>query len=404
MANPRPYKVTVIAPTCFYYQAPLFRALSDDERIDLKVYFCTDEGVSGKDVKSAYGADKTWIAEHEILTGYNFKFLRNYSPNGSYLKSLVGLANFGVWNEIRRERPDLVVVTSWMNPTWWLAFFACLRFNIPMFFMTDANFYAEESKNSWRLWLKRRLLGNLIFPNAAGFLYAGTANRKLYEHYGVPAEKLFPFAYSWGYGVFLEESQQLISQKAALREEYGLPNDAVVMLYCGRLSSEKGIMELLEAYQMVSHPKKSLVIVGDGQLRERMTAFAEYHRIDSIHFMGFKRRDEIGKLYALADFLVLPSRKETWGIVINEALCFALPVIVSDQVGAAVDLVTSEENGLVFPAGDVTALADRIFRMIDLTSEERRKMGDESKKRIKGWINRDLAQLIGKYLDSIYQT
>ena len=248
------------------------------------------------------------------------------------------------------------------------------------------------------------MLGNLIFPNAAGFLYAGTANRKLYEYYGVPDEKLFPFAYSWGYGAFFEESQQLISQRAALREKYGLPNDAVVMLYCGRLSPEKGTMELIEAYQMVSHPKKSLVIVGDGQLRERMSAFAEYHRIDSIHFMGFKRRNEIGELYALSDFLVLPSRKETWGIVINEALCFGLPVIVSDQVGAGVDLVTSEENGHIFPAGDVTALADQIFRMIDLPSEERRKMGDESRKKIKRWINRDLANLMGEYLDTIYQT
>ena len=403
MGNSRSYKVTVIAPTCFYYQVPIFQALSAGAKIDLTVYFCSDEGVSGKDVKTAYGVDETWTGEEELLKGYRFKFLRNFSPGGSYLNSFVGLANFGVWNEIRRERPDAVVVTSWMNPTWWLTYLACLKFKVPIFFMTDANFYAEDSQSPLKKWFKQRFLGDLIFPIASGFLYAGTANRQLYDYYGVPDEKLFPFAYSWGYDAIVEESKKLLSQRAALRKQYDLPEDAIVILYCGRLSSEKGTMDLIEAYQSVSHPRKALVIVGDGILRNRMQQFAESHNIDSIHFLGFKRRDEIGQFYALADFLVLPSHKETWGIVINEALCFGLPVIVSDQVGAGVDLVVPEQNGHIFPAGDVAALTDRMNKLMELPVENRKKMGEKSREMILKWSDRDLAKLIGDYLDTIYQ-
>jgi len=403
MANPCKYKLMVIAPTCFYYQSHLFKDLSSNDRLDLTVYFCTDEGLTGQDVKIAYGTNQTWAPPDEILSGYKHKFLRNFAPRGSYLKSLVGLANFGIWGEIRRERPDAVVVTSWMNPTWWLVFLACAKFNIPMLFMTDANFYAEKPKSSWKLWLKRIFLGNLIFPNTSGFLYSGTANRLLYKYYGVPSEKLFPFAYSWGYDKLVDVSSQVVITKKEVRKQYGVPQDAVVILYCGRLSSEKGITELIEAYRIVSHPKKSLILVGDGQLRGPLEELAVRHKVESIHFMGFQRRDDVGQFYIMADFFVLPSQKETWGMVINEALSYGLPVIASDQVGAAVDLVASGENGDIFPSGDVTELANQISRMINLTDEERQKMGNNSQNKIKQWNDRDLSGLMAEYLDIIYQ-
>jgi alkylhydroperoxidase family enzyme len=77
--------------------------------------------------------------------------------------------------------------------------------------------------------------------------------------------------------------------------------------------------------------------------------------------MGFQNRNDLGDFYALADILVLPSNRETWGLVVNEALSFSLPVVVSDQVGAGVDLVIPDQNGYIFPAGEIPALADQIL-------------------------------------------
>jgi len=402
MSTPQKYKVAIIAPTCFYYQAPLFRALAANDRIDLIVYFCSNEGASGTDVRSVYGYDQTWGVEGELLVGYRSKLLKNHSPRGSYLKSLTGLANFGVWSELKRERPDAVVIMSWMNPTWWLAFLACLRFKIPLLFMTDANFYAEILTNTWKSWIKRCFLGKFLFSLTAGFLCAGTANRLLYTSHGVQDAKLIPFAYSWGYENLIDRSAQLRDRKSELRRRHGLPEGASIILYCGRLSPEKGSMELLRAYQLVSHPKKVLVLVGDGALRERMQRFIEENDLDSVYFMGFQNRNDLGDFYALADVLVLPSNKETWGLVVNEALCFSLPVVVSDQVGAGVDLVISGENGSIFPAGDVQALADQISDLIGKSDEDLRKMGDKSYSLIKEWSDRDLAVPLGEYLDSHY--
>ena len=403
MGKTRRYKVAMIAPTCFYYQAPLFRAIAGADGIDLTVYFCSDEGVSGKDVKIAYGSNNTWGVQDELLHGYRSIFLRNHAPWGSYLKSLVGLANFGIWKELKEGRPDVVIIMSWMNPTWWLTFLACLKFEIPTMFLTDANISAERLSSTWKSWIKRRILGNFIFPLAAGFLCAGRANQQLYTYFGVPEEKLVEFAYSWGYDRFVDEAKRTEFQKAELRRKFGLPQDAVVILYCGRFSTEKGSIELLEAYRLVSHPKKALVLVGDGRLRKWMEDYADRNGLESIYFMGFQTRNDMAEFYAMADCLVLPSLKETWGMVINEALCFSLPVVVSDQVGAGFDLVVPEGNGHIFPAGDVLALADRIHKLIELPDEERHKMGEMSRSIITKWLDRDLAKILYEYIDSLYQ-
>ena len=92
------YKVAIVAPTCFYSQVSLFRKLAEHPRIDLMVYFCSDEALFARDVRHMYGTDSRWENEDTLLTGFNFKFMRNYSPMASYLKWPLGLVNLGIWN------------------------------------------------------------------------------------------------------------------------------------------------------------------------------------------------------------------------------------------------------------------------------------------------------------------
>ena len=184
----------------------------------------------------------------------------------------------------------------------------------------------------------------------------------------------------------------------------GITEDNAVILYCGRLSEEKSTLDLLEAYQLVKARNKTLVIVGDGELRKSLQNYTARHGLEAVHFLGFKNRTEIPNYYATADLLVLPSKRDTWGIVVSEALCYALPVIASDQVGAAYDLVRDGENGYIFPSGDVQALASRINKVLDMPDDERRSMGLKSRERIERWVNRDLIESLDEYLDFIYST
>ena len=395
------YKIAIIAPTCFYYQAPLFREISNHPDIDLTVYFCSDEALHAQDVQKTYRSDLTWGMESELLEGYDYKFVKNYSPVASYLRWPFGLINLGIWKEIKTQRPDVVVLMSWMNPTWWLAILACKRFGIRFVYMTDANAQAEMSKKKWVVWLKKVLLGKIIFTFASGFLCSGSSNKLLYSFYKVPDHKLFPFAYSWGYQGMIDAAEDLTPNKKQIRSELGIPEEDFVILYCGRLSPEKDPVNLLKAFNLVKAPHKRLALVGDGILRQEMEDYVAEHNIESVSFFGFQNRNDVVKFYAASDMLVLPSLQETWGIVINEALCFGLPIVCSDRVGASYDLVLQSYNGFKFPAGDCGALAEAIQQVVDMPQQERRDLGSRSTELIRNWSRRKLGEVLTQHLDVI---
>ena len=177
-----------------------------------------------------------------------------------------------------------------------------------------------------------------------------------------------------------------------------------MILYSGRLIQEKSLFDLIDAFKLVQDPNKKLAIVGDGQLRKELEDYSAARCPDSNEFFGFKNRQEIMKFHAIADALVLPSKQETWGIVVNEAMCFGLPILVSDQVGASEDMVCDGDNGFVFPHGDIDALAMKLQSLSDLGNQGRKAMGDSSLRIVTRWIDRDLLGGLVDYLDRKIQS
>lgn len=394
------FKVAIIAPTCFYYQAALFRQLAAHPKIDLIVYFCSDEGLVARDVREMYKVDERWGGNEGLLEGYQFKFLRNYAPQPSYLKWPFGLVNIGILKELALSRPDVVILMSWMNPTWWMAQAACLLFNIPFLYMTDANVQIERFRSKRKRRLKRLILGKVLFRLCAGFLCAGRANRHFYRLYRVPDKKLFNFAYSWGYDPLFKISGELKPQRTRIRGELGIPEQSLVILYCGRLSREKNLFNLVEAYHQVDDERKSLIFVGDGELRQSLQNRVDELGASSVYFFGFQNRDQIARYYAISDVLVLPSIRETWGIVVNEAMCFGLPVIVSHQVGAGMDLVIDGQNGYTVDP-DEDSLFRSLKQISELSEEEVSLMGLRSLDIMMEWANRDLADSLVRIIESV---
>ena len=141
-------------------------------------------------------------------------------------------------------------------------------------------------------------------------------------------------------------------------------------------------------------------IVGDGVLRQSLEDYVKELGAGSVHFVGFRNRDQIVNYYAISDLLILQSVRETWGIVVNEAMCFGLPVIVSHQVGAGIDLVTDGQNGYSV-AGDVDSLSRRLKQFAELSGEERLQMGMRSVEAINDWIDRDLAEVLIQCVQSV---
>lgn len=394
------YRVTMVSLTCSYYQVSLFKDLSSNPRIDLTVYFCSEEAIPGKDLNLMFNTEAKWGDEDGLLEGYKYKFLKNYSPWPSYLKAYFGLMNFGIWKQISKDRPDIVVIMGWNNPTWWLAMLACLRYKIPFCFMSDTNIQGESNRSKTGKWLKKTLLGVLQFPLAAGFLCSGSSNRRFYEYFGIPSHKLIPFAYSWGYKEFLQNTDSYLASKDQLRQELRIDVSDRIILYCGRFVKEKNLHNLINAYDQTYTETSKLILVGDGELGYELRELAASKNNSSIQFHGFQNRKEISRYYAVADYLVLASSRETWGLVVNEAMCFGLPILTSNRVGSSEDLVQHGFNGFVFAIDDKDDLNDTLLKAMMLPEEDRKRMGNRSREMISDWANRDIAAPFLEFLDS----
>ena len=163
-----------------------------------------------------------------------------------------------------------------------------------------------------------------------------------------------------------------------------------VILFLGKLIEKKRPMDLLRAYELLITNNQlpiipSLVFVGDGALRPDLETYVKEHDLNGVHFAGFKNQTEIPEYYAMADVFVLPSGPgETWGLVVNEAMCFGLPVIVSDMVGCGPDLVKDGENGYLFDLGDVEMLGNKLYGLVS-NRDDIYRFGLMSTKKISGY-------------------
>lgn len=165
-------------------------------------------------------------------------------------------------------------------------------------------------------------------------------------------------------------------ERRAARERAGARDDAFLALFVGRLEREKGIEVLLEAWRRADlGPDARLAVAGRGPIVPAGPG---------VRALGHVGRDELPALYAAADVLVLPSIRtatfaEPWGLVCNEAMHQATPILASDAVGAvAGGLVRDGRNGLVVPERDADALATRL-RVLAYAPDLRRRLGEAAR-------------------------
>ena len=116
-------------------------------------------------------------------------------------------------------------------------------------------------------------------------------------------------------------------------------------------------------------------------------------RADNVHFVGFKRKEELNRYYLSADVFAMPTREDIWGLVVNEALSFGLPVVSTDRCGAAIELVKDGVNGRTVPVDDVDMLT---CALMETLSGDLQRMAEESKKIVRPY---SIENMVGKHLD-----
>lgn len=201
----------------------------------------------------------------------------------------------------------------------------------------------------------KRVALKRVFSWPTGFLVVGAANRAYYQAFGVKPDRLFACPHSIDVGRFAQPAEMLESEAARWRRQLGIPEDRCVLLFAGKFERRKRPLELMHAVRALPDPSPVLLMVGSGELETEVHAIANVNPT-RFRVLPFQNQSRMPVVYRLGDLCVLPSAfGETWGLSVNEALACSRPVLVSDRVGCAQDVV-DESCGRVFSSSDPSAL------------------------------------------------
>jgi glycosyltransferase involved in cell wall biosynthesis len=188
----------------------------------------------------------------------------------------------------------------------------------------------------------------------------------------------------------------LEQQAAQWRLELGITSDQCVLLFAGKFEPKKRPIELMRAVQTSPNRRLMLVMVGGGELGQEVKSIANSDP-DRFRLLPFQNQSRMPVVYRLGDLFVLPSAfGETWGLAVNEALACGRPVLVSDRVGCAPDIV-NEAVGKVFSWSDASSLT----RAITTITRDRYKLLQMGRAAAKSASSFDVARTEVCFMDAL---
>ncbi len=350
------------------YQVPIWRGLAARGDVPFKVYYLSDQGLRAR-FDPGFGRALAW--DIDLLSGYPHEFIDahtgQHQDRFTWLRLKPG---FGA--RLRAEGVTVLWINGWQVLAYWQAVREARRHGIAVWLRGESNLRSNRGglKQSLKWLLLRRLLDRVD-----RFLTIGSANRAFYLRLGYRADRMHSAPYCVDNARFAAQAAVARSKRADLRAGWSIPADAFCFLSVGKFIPKKRPLDLLEAVRRLQRQRPSrrlhILWIGSGELgpllREGSTVVFDRDaglRLDAAKltgptasFAGFLNQSEIAGAYAAADALVLPSdAKETWGLVVNEAMASGLPCVVSDACGCAEDLVQSLRPDLCYPVGDIDAL------------------------------------------------
>lgn len=345
------YDFVYLTNTPSFYKFNLCNEISKTHSVLLVLYGYGSEAVNT-------------ILGDSVETRFDYTFINQGDSNDrNKLKTFLGLIKL-----MRRIKCRKILYSGWMAPEYNLfSLFSAKKRNVLVCESTifDTNFSGLKG-----------LIKRLVISRMNAVLPSGKPHTELFKRIGFKGKCNI----TGSVGIFNKGARDIDLTKPRVHSD-------LKYLYVGRLIDVKNVGLLIDAFNLNGKP---LTIVGDGVLANALKSKAN----SNIEFMGFVNNDSLGEVYQTHDVFILPSYSETWGLVVEEALYWGLPVIVSDRVGSSIDMVKDLGTGLIFKSGDKNDLQACIDKM-----ENEYDNFLENVKAI-DWIEKDKRQ-VEAYLDLI---
>jgi glycosyltransferase involved in cell wall biosynthesis len=264
--------------------------------------------------------------------------------------------------EVLKTKADLVVLPGYHRPEYWAMLLACIVTG-----KRRAVFCDSTGRDR-----PRRMLTSIpkrvFFSLCDGYFGFGERSREYLMSLGAKRERIFipcqAAALPWSF-----VPEHALDDRLTARA-----GEKPVFLFVGRLSQEKGVNALLEAFTAVKQqvPEAMLRIVGTGPLDSGLQQkVAEAGLGDAVSFLGSLQDEALSREYFAASCLVLPSFSEPWGLVVNEALNHGCPAVVSDNCGCVPELVIDGVTGYAFRSSDLASLRRAMLSALEAFADTR---------------------------------
>ncbi len=341
------------------YSSPMWRRFSKDPNLEVLVAYCGLQGAQPH-VDPGFGVEVSW--DLPLLDDYPWVEIKNISPTAAR-NGFFSLINPGIWKLIRTKNFDAIAIfTGYMCVTFWIALAAAKLSGTAVMYGTDATALYPLDGRGWKVPVKRRFWPHL-FRMANVVIAPSSGTAELMRSLKIPQDRIQLMPYVVDNHWWIENARRV--DRKAVRAAWGVPEDALVVLFCAKLQPWKRPMDVLEAFHRLNSPKMYLVFAGDGPLRKQLEFEAlKLGVAERVRLLGFINQSALPGVYCSSDVMVLPSQYEPFGLVVNEAMLCGCSVIVSDRVGARFDLVRNGETGCVYPCGDVAALCGHLRQIL----------------------------------------
>jgi glycosyltransferase involved in cell wall biosynthesis len=258
--------------------------------------------------------------------------------------------------EVLRTRADLVVLPGYHRPEYWAMLVACILTG-----KRRAVFCDSTGRDN-----PRRLLTSIpkrmFFSLCDGYFGFGERSREYLMSLGAKRERIFIPCQAAALPL------SFVPERALDERVRARSGQKPVFLFVGRLSEEKGVDALLDAFGEIVRriPQARLRIVGTGPQGEALQKATHDAGLDhAVSFVGSLQDEALSREYFGATCMVLPSFREPWGLVVNEALSHGCPVVVSDNCGCVPELVIDGVTGYAFRSGDAASLHRALLKALE---------------------------------------
>lgn len=293
--------------------------------------------------------------------------------------------NFGYKKLLKQENFEIVVVGSYYSPSAMLFIETLRLMRIPYILNSDGGFIKNDS--ILKKWIKRHFI-----KGASAYLSTGAMTDEYLLHYGARKEVIYRYPFTSIHQSDILDKIPDALEKQALRQQLGISEDKMI-LSVGSCIRRKGYDILLQACKYIPENVGIYLIGGkptDDQL-ENLKSYVAENSMHNVHFISFLSKEKLSLYYKAADLFVLPTREDVWGLVINEAMAYGLPVVTTNRCIAGVEMVRENLNGYIVSVGNIDTLAGVMMHILS-TDTLKNNMSNYSLEVISGYSLEKMAE------------